>query len=177
MLLCHNNTMSNAEFCVHSKHIGAGNELSECNAVDELFLFVCAVTMAETDRHVRVAPRTLRWNLQESAKSVQITTLKKLSGGGFSFAVRLESQFFSPGFCCPGNICVHCPFCRHSSCLDYIFCLDLALTRTNAHSRTQVPSVQGHCAGILRGVVWLAHQNVQESQSVSRKGGEIGQHG
>ena len=68
----------------------------------------CAVTMAEKDRHVRVAPKTLRWNLQASAKSVQITTPRKLFGGGYSSAVRLESQFFSFGFCCPGKICVQC---------------------------------------------------------------------
>ena len=68
----------------------------------------CAVTMAETDRHVRVAPKTLRWNLQASAKSVQITTPRKLFGGGYSSAVRLELQFFSFGFCCPGKVCVQC---------------------------------------------------------------------
>ena len=67
----------------------------------------CAVTMAEKDRHVRVAPKTLRWNLQESAKSAQILTPRKLFGGGYSSAVRLELQFFSFGFCCPGKVCVH----------------------------------------------------------------------
>ena len=69
-------------------------------------LFCRAATMAEKDRHVRVAPTTLHWNLQESAKSAQNLTPRRLFGCGYSSAVRLESQFFSLGFCCPGKFCV-----------------------------------------------------------------------
>jgi len=81
-----------------------------CRNVSRLLNFIgcCAVTMAEKDRHVHVAPKTLRWNLQESAKSAQILTPRKLFGGGYSSAVRLELQFFSFGFCCPGKVCVQC---------------------------------------------------------------------
>ena len=96
----------------------------------------CAVTMAETDRHVRVAPKTLRWNLQASAKSVQITTPRKLFGGGYSSAVRLESQFFSFGFCCPGKVWVQ-------------WHLSLPLPFFVAHSCISVSSSPWSCVRVL----------------------------
>ena len=105
-------------FCVRR------NVLSECNRLANWFV-CCAVTMAEKDQHVRVVPQTSRWNLQEFAKSAQILTPRKRFSCGYSSAARLESQFFSFGFCYHGKVCVHCwyssllsPFSVAHSCIS-----------------------------------------------------------
>ena len=128
----------NDVFYVRSKDMEAGNELSKVIRLAN-FIGCCAVTMAEKDRHVRVAPKTLRWNPQESAKSAQILAPRTLSGGEYSSAVRLELQFFSFGFCCPGKGCAQCylslllPFLSPIPASRLALRIDLVCVRLQRH--------------------------------------------